>query len=54
MGLSPVDFLAIGDSVNDLQMLMTAGIGITVANAHPDIKAVAAFSQESDPQQYNP
>ena len=43
MGLSPVDFLAIGDSVNDLQMLMTAGIGITVANAHPDIKAVAAF-----------
>ena len=41
MGLTPADFLAIGDSLNDIQMLKTAGIGITVANAHPDIKAVA-------------
>jgi phosphoglycolate phosphatase (TIGR01487 family) len=35
MGLVPADFLAIGDSLNDIQMLKTAGIGITVANAHP-------------------
>ena len=39
MGLQPTDFLAIGDSVNDIQMLKTAGIGITVANAHPDTKS---------------
>lgn len=43
MGLSPADFLAIGDSLNDIQMLKTAGIGITVANAHPDTKAVARY-----------
>ena len=43
MGLSPADFLAIGDSMNDIQMLKTAGIGITVANAHPDTKAVAQY-----------
>ena len=43
MGLTPSDFLAIGDSVNDIQMLKTAGIGITVANAHPDTKAVAQY-----------
>jgi phosphoglycolate phosphatase (TIGR01487 family) len=43
MGLEPADFLAIGDSINDIQMLKTAGIGITVANAHPDTKAVAHY-----------
>jgi phosphoglycolate phosphatase (TIGR01487 family) len=43
MGLKPAEFLAIGDSLNDLPMLKTAGIGITVANAHPDIKAVARY-----------
>jgi phosphoglycolate phosphatase (TIGR01487 family) len=43
MGLAPADFLAIGDSVNDIQMLETAGIGITVGNAHPETKAVAQY-----------
>jgi phosphoglycolate phosphatase (TIGR01487 family) len=43
MDLSPSDFLAIGDSLNDIEMLRTAGIGVTVANAHPDIKAVAQY-----------
>lgn len=43
MGLSPADFLAIGDSLNDIQMLKIAGIGIAVANAHPDTKAVARY-----------
>ena len=46
MGLTPADFLAIGDSVNDIQMLKTAGIGVTVANAHPDTKAAAQFVAE--------
>ena len=46
MGLLPADFLAIGDSVNDVQMLKTAGIGITVANAHPDTKAIAEYVAE--------
>jgi hypothetical protein len=43
MGLIPADFLAIGDSLNDIQMLKTAGIGITVANAHPDTKAASQY-----------
>jgi len=43
MELAPTDFLAIGDSVNDIAMLKTAGIGITVANAHPDTKAAAEY-----------
>jgi phosphoglycolate phosphatase (TIGR01487 family) len=43
MGLAPSDFLAVGDSVNDAQALRSAGIAITVANAHPEIKAVATF-----------
>jgi phosphoglycolate phosphatase (TIGR01487 family) len=43
MGLTPEDFLAIGDSVNDIQMIKTAGVGITVANAHPDTRAAAEY-----------
>jgi hypothetical protein len=46
MGLFPSDFLAIGDSLNDIQMLTTAGIGATVANGHNDIKAAAQYVAE--------
>jgi len=46
IGIAPADFLAIGDSVNDTHMLSTAGVGITVANAHPDTKAVAQYVAE--------
>ncbi len=48
MGRFPSDFLAIGDSLNDLQMLKTAGMGITVANAHPGIKVVADYVSEKE------
>ncbi|MDD1691147.1 MAG: phosphoglycolate phosphatase [Methanoregula sp.] len=43
LGLGPEDFLAVGDSVNDIQMIRAAGIGIAVANAHPDAKAAADY-----------
>lgn len=43
MGIPVSDFLAIGDSENDIQMISTAGIGIAVANAHPDTKAAAQY-----------
>lgn len=46
LGLLPADFLAIGDSVNDIQMLEAAGIGIAVANGHPDTKAAADYITE--------
>lgn len=46
LGILPADFLAIGDSVNDIQMLEAAGIGIAVANGHPDTKAAADYITE--------
>lgn len=33
--------MAIGDNMNDLEMLQTAGYGVAVANAHPDLKQAA-------------
>ena len=33
--------MAIGDSPNDREMLELAGIGVAVANAAPELKAVA-------------
>ena len=48
MQLSPSDFLAVGDSVNDIQMLTTAGVGATVANGHPETKAVAQYIAEKE------
>jgi phosphoglycolate phosphatase (TIGR01487 family) len=41
LGLTPADFLAIGDSVNDLEMLQNAGIGVAVANANSPAREVA-------------
>ena len=46
MGLSPKDFFAIGDGVNDIQMLQWAGLGVTIANAHPATKAAASDVME--------
>jgi|SRR5579875_1204750 len=39
--ISPAETLAIGDDWNDLEMLRQAGLGIAVANAHPDVLAAA-------------
>jgi len=46
LGLKPEDFLAVGDSINDTRMIQAAGIGIAVANAHPDTKAAADYVTE--------
>jgi len=47
LGLKPEDFLAVGDAVNDTRMIQVAGIGIAVANAHPDTKAAADYVAEN-------
>jgi hydroxymethylpyrimidine pyrophosphatase-like HAD family hydrolase len=41
MGISALDFVAIGDSPNDIEMLQESGFGVAVGNAHPDMKGVA-------------
>ena len=33
--------MAFGDGLNDLSMIRTAGTGVAMANAHPDVKAAA-------------
>ena len=48
MQLLPSDFLAIGDSLNDIQMLTTSGVGATVANGHQDTKAAAQYVAEKE------
>jgi len=41
MGISARDFVAIGDSPNDIEMLKISGFGVAVGNAHPDVKKTA-------------
>ncbi|HWR57841.1 MAG TPA: phosphoglycolate phosphatase, partial [Thermodesulfovibrionales bacterium] len=38
MGLDAKDFVAFGDSPNDIEMLKAAGLGVAVGNAHPELK----------------
>jgi len=40
-GIDPVDVVAFGDMPNDLPMLAWAGRGFAVANAHPEVLALA-------------
>ncbi len=41
MGISTLDFVAIGDSPNDIEMIQASGFGVAVGNAHPDLKNAA-------------
>ena len=41
LGVAPGDVLAIGDSDNDMGMLAWAGRGVAMANALPEVKALA-------------
>lgn len=46
MGLAPADFLAAGDSVNDVSMLKLGGISVVPANASPEAKEAADHVME--------
>jgi Cof subfamily protein (haloacid dehalogenase superfamily) len=51
LGLRPEDTLAFGDMPNDIPMLDWAAHGVAMANAHPELKAVAdeiTLSNEDD------
>ncbi len=47
MGIKPKDFVAIGDSVNDVEMLEVAGFGVAVGNADCFLKDIADFTATS-------
>ncbi len=42
LGISLSEVIAIGDNLNDLEMVRLAGLGVAVANAHPALKQAAA------------
>jgi phosphoglycolate phosphatase (TIGR01487 family) len=46
LGISVGEFLAVGDSENDLEMLRIAGIGVAVANARDEVKAASSYVTE--------
>ncbi len=41
MGRSPAEFMAIGDSENDVELIRAAGVGVAVGNGCPATKAAA-------------
>lgn len=47
LGLDVAETMAIGDASNDLGMLRTAGLGVAMANAAPDIRAAADLVTDS-------
>ena len=40
-GIEPEAIIAIGDDVNDIPMLQSAGLGVAMGNARPEIQALA-------------
>jgi 5-amino-6-(5-phospho-D-ribitylamino)uracil phosphatase len=40
-GVLPEEIVAIGDDVNDIPMIASAGLGVAMGNAKPEVKAVA-------------
>lgn len=40
-GISLNEIIGVGDNLNDLQLVSTAGLGAAVSNAHDDVKAAA-------------
>ena len=48
MNLGSKDFVAIGDSPNDIEMLKASGFGVAVGNAHPELKKVAALVTQGE------
>jgi hypothetical protein len=46
IGIPVQEFLAMGDSENDLEMIQAAGVGVAVANARDAVKAAADYVTE--------
>lgn len=48
LGVSPEQTIAIGDEMNDCEMVCEAGIGAAVKNANPQLKKLADYVTEAD------
>jgi Cof subfamily protein (haloacid dehalogenase superfamily) len=48
LGLSMADVVAVGDNYNDREMLQDAGLGVAMANAEPEIIAIADRTTRSN------
>lgn len=46
-GIRADEVMALGDSLNDKEMLSYAGIGVAMENAHPELKKIADFITSS-------
>ncbi|QHA01696.1 Cof-type HAD-IIB family hydrolase [Dehalobacter restrictus] len=47
-GILPEEIIAIGDNFNDREMLMFAGIGVAMGNAHQELKEIADYITASN------
>jgi len=47
LNVNKSEMMAIGDNLNDLEMVKTSGIGIAVANAYDELKKVATYTTEN-------
>jgi hypothetical protein len=50
MGIFQEEVMAVGDSLNDMDMIQYAGIGVAMGNARPTVKAVARWVTEDNDQ----
>lgn len=41
LGIAKEDVITFGDANNDIEMLETAGVGVAMGNANPEIKEIA-------------
>ena len=48
LGFGMENVAAFGDGLNDLTMVRDAGLGVAMANAHPDVRAAASFVAPSN------
>lgn len=41
LGIKPEEIVAIGDNINDLEMIQNAGLGVVMGNSNPKMKEIA-------------
>lgn len=47
LGIAPDEIMAIGDSLNDVELFQAVGFGVAVGNAKPELRAYAGYCCEN-------